>query len=315
MKRANNEIKGDEKMKAAIAGGTGFLGTMLVERLIESGFEVFILTRNPVKYKKKKNVTYVKWLSENAKPEEVLNNVEVFINLAGESINNGRWSSKQKQTIIDSRMQTTKEVLRILTAVETKTKVLIQASAVGYYESSETKTYTEKMQDSGNDFLAKTVTRWEAEANLATELGIRTVLCRFGIILGKKDGALPLIALPYKLFVGGTVGSGNQWLSWIHVLDVTRAILFIIKREEISGPVNVTAPQPTTMKQFGKTLSTVLRRPHWLPVPDLLMKIALGEKSTLVLHGQKVLPAQLMENGFTFTYPELHEALSAIYHR
>lgn len=302
-------------MKAAIAGGTGFIGTMLTEMLVENGFEVWILTRNPAKYKKKKNVTYVKWLSGDAKPEDVLNNVEVFINLAGESINNGRWSSKQKQTIIDSRIQTTNEVLRILSTVKTKPKVLVQASAVGYYESSETKAYTENMQDSGNDFLAKTVTRWEAEAKLATGLGIRTVLCRFGIILGKKDGALPLIAFPYKLFVGGTVGSGNQWLSWIHVLDVAKAILFLIQHEEISGPVNVTAPQPTTMKQFGKTLSTVLRRPHWLPVPNLLMKMALGEKSNLVLHGQKVLPAQLMENGFTFTYPKLYEALSAIYRR
>lgn len=162
--------------------------------------------------------------------------------------------------------------------------------------------------------MAETVHAWENTAMKAdSDFGIRTVLCRFGIILDKYDGALPRMALPYQLFAGGTVGSGDQWVSWVHLKDVIRGIQFCIENERLSGPVNFTAPYPVTMKEFGKTLGSVLHRPHWLPVPEIALKLILGEMSILVLEGQKVLPAKLEENGFTFLFPDLKSALKDIY--
>ncbi len=190
---------------------------------------------------------------------------------------------------------------------------MINASAIGYYPPSKTKTYTESSTDTAENFLGRTVQIWEKEASKATGDGIRVVYTRFGIILG-EEGALPRIALPYKMFVGGTVGSGEQWMSWIHIKDVARAIHFIAESGSISGPVNVTAPTPVTIKTFGKTVGDVLNRPHWMPVPSFALKIAMGEMSTLVLDGQKVLPNVLLENGFTFEYADLKKALSTIYH-
>lgn len=297
-------------MKIAITGGTGFVGREVTKLLIEKGHDVFILSRSA---KKQTNgVTYVKWLTENAAPEKELNGIDAFINLAGESINNGRWTTTQKQKIYDSRMQATEEVLRIMEALTDKPKVLVNASAIGIYPASNEKIYTEQSLEVGTDFLAKTVHDWEQKAKLAESLDVRVAYGRFGIILGKSDGALPLMALPYKMFVGGPIGSGLNWMSWIHMKDVAHALLFAIEHE-IHGPFNVTAPEPIIMKEFGKILSAVLKRPHYFPVPAFLLKMALGEKSQLVIEGQHVLPEVLLKNGFTFEFPHLPNALTNIY--
>jgi uncharacterized protein len=301
-------------MKIAITGGTGFVGQALTEELLEHHHEVMILTRNPDKYDNRSGVTYVNWLSDGAKPEEDLEGIQAFINLAGESINSGRWTDERKKRIINSRINSTQEVMNIIKALKEKPTCLINASAIGYYPSSRTKTYTEASTETADHFLGETVQIWEKEASKANQLGIRVAYARFGIILGKDEGALPRIALPYKMFVGGTVGSGDQWMSWVHIKDIARAVHFIAETESISGPVNVTAPSPVTMREFGKTLGAVLGRPHWLPVPSLALKVAMGEMSALVLEGQEVLPSVLSENGFQFEYPELKSALIDIYH-
>ncbi|TWT24110.1 TIGR01777 family oxidoreductase [Planomicrobium sp. CPCC 101110] len=298
-------------MRIAITGGTGFVGKELTRLLHMQGWEIYILTRHPKQ--SSMGITYVEWLTDQAQPEKQLEGMDAFVNLAGASINAGRWSDKQKKEIHDSRISATKEVLRILNALERKPEALINASAVGIYPASESAAYTETSKNYGNDFLAKTVIDWERLADQAKALGIRVAYGRFGIILGKDDGALPLMALPYQLFGGGTVGSGKQWLSWIHVYDVARAIQFAIETKALEGPFNVTAPYPRRMKEFGKEIAKALGRPHWIPVPSAALKLALGEKSRLVLEGQQALPAVLQQHGFEFTFPHLQSALADLY--
>ncbi|SES42939.1 TIGR01777 family oxidoreductase [Psychrobacillus sp. OK032] len=297
-------------MKIAITGGTGFVGSEVTKLLIEGGHEVFVLSRTL--NKQTNSITYIKWLTKDATPENGLKGIDAFINLAGESINNGRWTAAQKNKIYNSRMQATDEVLRIIKALKQKPKVLINASAIGIYPASNEKIYTELSPEIGTDFLAKTVHDWEQKAKLAEQLGVRVAYGRFGIILGESEGALPLMALPYKMFVGGSIGSGENWMSWVHVKDVANALLFAIKHE-IHGPFNVTAPEAKIMMEFGKILATVLKRPHYFAVPTFLLKIALGEKSQLVIEGQQVIPEVLLKNGFTFEFPHLLNALTNIY--
>lgn len=297
-------------MKIAITGGTGFVGSELTELLLQKGHDVYILSRS--KQGTEHGITYVQWLSENAHPEKQLEGIDAFVNLAGESINNGRWTEVQKQKIYDSRMQTTDELLRILKALAVKPKVLVNASAIGIYPASTSTRYTEKSQEVGTDFLARTVRDWELKAKSAEELQIRVAYGRFGIILGKSEGALPLMALPYKLFVGGPIGTGDNWMSWVHVKDVASALLFAIE-QPINGPFNITAPHAKKMNDFGKTLATVLKRPHYFPVPSFALKFALGEKSQLVIEGQHVIPQVLLDEGYTFHFPNLESALRAIY--
>ncbi|MFE4521497.1 TIGR01777 family oxidoreductase [Cytobacillus firmus] len=300
-------------MRIAIAGGTGFVGSTLVKQLLEKKHELFILTRNTADKHTSKNLNYVQWLTDDDSPEDALEGIDVFINLAGESINSGRWTDERKKRIFNSRITATREVIRIISRLEEKPYTLINASAVGYYGTSWNETFTEATRKSGTDFLAETVRRWEEEASKAEEFEVRTVFCRFGIILEKNDGALPRMALPYKLFAGGPVGTGDQWVSWIHLDDVVNGILFCIEHEQLQGPVNFTSPNPLKMKEFGKILGEVLNRPHWMPAPGFALKIALGEMSTLVLEGQNVFPEKLQAFGYDFLYPDLRSALRNIY--
>ncbi|MDN4492562.1 TIGR01777 family oxidoreductase [Ureibacillus aquaedulcis] len=294
-------------MKVVIAGGSGFIGSKLSNLLISEGHEIVILTRK--ENGASKGIKYVKWLEEGTAPETELANVDAFINLAGASINDGRWTEQHQEQIYNSRMEATDELLRIIEALPQKPSTFINASAIGIYPVSLNAEYTENSTITPNDFLGRTVYDWENKAKLLEKYGIRTILMRLGVVLGKDGGALPLMALPYKLFAGGTVGSGKQWVSWIHVMDVVRAISFALNNTRLNGPVNVTSPSPLRMGEFGKTIGSVLNRPHWFPAPAIMMKLALGQKSKLVLEGQKVLPKVLMEEGFYFDFPNLDLAL------
>ena len=298
-------------MKIVIAGGTGFVGKVLTRLLQDNGHEIIILTRN--KIVQEKDIQYVQWLQQGARPEQLLNTVDAFVNLAGISLNNGRWTKKQKKAIYTSRMDATLEIVRIMEQLTSKPKVLINASAVGIYPTSTITTYTEDSMDYATDFLGTTVQDWERQAKRAEKLGVRVALARFGVILGRDQGALPSMLLPYKMHIGGTIGSGEQWLSWVHVEDVARAIYFAITNENIKGPFNVTAPHATRMKDFGKTIAMIMGRSHWMPVPSIAMRLALGEQSVLVLEGQHVLPAVLEKQHFTFNYPHLKEALQDLF--
>lgn len=298
-------------MKIVIAGGTGFIGQKLTELLVDEGHNIIMLTRKDMK--SSKNISFVKWLVDGSSPEIEISSADVFINLAGVSINDGRWGEKHQQQIYESRMTATDELLRIIAHMPKKPSVFINASAIGIYPASVNAIYTEKSLESANDFLGKTVHDWENKAKQVEAYAIRPVFMRFGVVLGKEGGALPLMALPYKLFAGGTVGSGKQWVSWVHVQDVARAIAYAIENDQLRGPVNVTSPNPIRMKEFGRTVAFALQRPHWLPVPSFAMKLVLGQKSALVLEGQHVVPEVLMKVGFTFAFPSLKAALEDLF--
>jgi uncharacterized protein len=291
-----------------ISGGSGFIGRHLTKILTRSSYRVFILTRNPHIRPTHSNVTYVQWLIPEARPETELPPIDAVVNLAGETIN-GRWTVEKKEKILHSRLQATEALLNMVSKLPTKPKVWLNASAIGYYGTSRTKVFTESMLQHGSDFLAGVVKSWETKASEALGFECRTVYMRFGLILGNDGGALPKLLLPYRFFAGGTVGSGRQWVSWVHIDDAVSLIKEAIANAAYEGPVNVTAPNPITMKEFGQTVGETLNKPHWLPVPTLAFKLLLGEMSMLMLEGQNVLPEKAEKNGFVFKYPYLKGAL------
>ncbi|WP_243388072.1 TIGR01777 family oxidoreductase [Bacillus kexueae] len=295
-------------MKIAIFGGSGFIGKQLISYLEQQNVEVIVVTRKKTETGSKE----VQWLSHDSNPEKELDGCDVFINLAGKTIDS-KWTKANKELILNSRINATDEVLHIIEKMTKKPSILINASAIGIYGTSTDEEFTEESASVGNDFLALTVQEWEQRAIAAEKYGVRVVLARFGVVLHKTEGALPKMVLPYRFFAGGTVGSGTQWLSWIHIDDLVRLLSYIIENQDIRGPINVTAPHPVTMKEFGQTLASIIHRPHWVPAPSFALKLLLGEKSILVLEGQKAIPQKAIQHGFSFTYPTIKEALSAIY--
>ncbi|WP_017728965.1 TIGR01777 family oxidoreductase [Halalkalibacterium ligniniphilum] len=296
-------------MKIAISGGSGFIGTKLSDVLIDEGHEVFILTRSLAGKENKERLTFVKWLTDGAQPALELEGIDAIVNLAGESIGDGRWTKERKKQILQSRIDATNAVIDLISTLKKKPEVIVNASAIGYYGNSETETFTEQSNPVNQGFLATVVKRWEETASRAAEYGVRTVYTRIGIVLHKEEGALPRMLLPYKILVGGTIGSGKQWLSWIHIDDVIGMMLFALKEPSIEGPFNLTAPNPVQMKPFGKALADVTNRPHWAPAPAIALKIMLGEMSTLVLDGQRVLPEIAKKMAYPYKFQELKPAL------
>ncbi|WP_079526667.1 TIGR01777 family oxidoreductase [Halobacillus hunanensis] len=301
-------------MKFAITGGTGFVGSKLTDKLTHEGHHVYILTRSPQKHNDTENVTHIGWLKDEFAPWEHLPSVDAIVNLAGESLASGRWTEERKQSIMNSRISATEGVIDLIERMDRKPEVLVNASAVGFYGKSNSKTFTEETEEPGNDFLANVVVEWEKRAAKAQHFGVRTVFVRFGLILG-EEGALPKMIMPYKFMIGGNVGSGEQWMSWIHIDDVIELISYSVKKTSLEGPVNGTAPNPKRNTDFGKTLGNVLGRPHWIPAPSFALKTILGDMSTLLLDGQSVLPKKAVSQEYTFLYPELKPALQSILKR
>ena len=287
------------------------VGRKFSNLLLSQGHEVIVLTRN--KSHQANGIQFVQWLKDDAKPELYLEDLDAFVNLAGTPLNEGRWTKKQKLKIYNSRIQTTDEIIRIFHALQNKPHVFLNASAVGIYPVSESAIYTEQTTEKAQDFLGTVVQDWENHAQYAQQLGIRTCFCRFGVILAKDEGALPLMVLPYKLGIGGKIGSGKQWVSWIHVDDVAKALLFVIEQKQLNGPINFTTPNVNRMKDFCKTIGAVLHRPYWIHIPSTTLKIVLGEKSKLILEGQQVFPEKLVNAGFEFQYASLNDALRNLY--
>lgn len=293
-----------------ISGGTGLVGRHLTEKFVSQNDHVYILTRNAKKRENRPNVKHI----EYDVAHESMPNIDVVINLAGESLF-GYWTKKKKEKILKSRIDTTKKVVSLLERMEPKPKTFISASAIGFYGTDDEKIFTEDTEECGDDFLANVTKKWEAEAKRAENLGIRTIIARFGVILAKDGGALPMMALPMRAFVGGKIGSGKQWTSWIHVDDCVKLIVFAIEQENMIGPLNVTAPHPVRNKQFTEMLGKTLKRPTVFPVPERLLRILFGEMSMLVSKGQYVYPKKALEHGFSFDYPHLNEALEQIFHK
>ncbi|MFD2046444.1 TIGR01777 family oxidoreductase [Ornithinibacillus salinisoli] len=295
-------------MNFLITGGTGFVGKHLVKALHKGNHHTYILTRSPENKQHTDMATFIDY----DYPVEQLPVIHGVVNLAGESLF-GYWSKQKKDKILASRIETTEKVIAIMKQLDKKPDVFINGSAVGFYGISEDKMFTEETKQAGNDFLAKVVVEWEKTAKQAEPLEIRTIYARFGVILGKEGGALPLMSLPVKLFAGGKVGSGEQWMSWVHIDDVIELLLFCIFNSHVEGPVNVTAPNPMRNKDFIKVLAHVMKRPYWFPTPGPLFRLAVGEMSQLVLKGQYVLPQKAEKNNYSFLYPEVERALQQIY--
>jgi uncharacterized protein (TIGR01777 family) len=290
-------------MKIAISGGSGFIGTHLINYLLEKQYEVLLITRTNKTTPQK--VVCVTWneLDQDSQPLERL---EAWINLAGETINQ-RWTAAAKAKIMDSRIRIIQHMAELLEKLQDKPKVIINSSAIGIYGTSDTETFTEDSNTRSTDFLSEVVVQWEK----ATELikGERVVNLRTGLVLGLDGGALPSMIMPYRFGVGGRVGKGTQWVSWIHIQDVVRLFEFCITTDQLSGAVNGTSPNPVTMEQFGRTIAKVWHRTHLFPVPSFVLKLLFGEMSILVLEGQRVLPQVLIKHDYVFQYKELEAAL------
>lgn len=301
-------------MKVAITGATGFIGSRLVERLLEEGHQILVLTRNPDRAKKVfpssnfPNVEIVAYPStESGEWQKSVSGCDGVVNLAGESIAEGRWTPERKQEILNSRKLGTQKIVEAICQANPKPSVLVSASGIGYYGTSETATFDEN-SGSGDDFLAQVCQQWEAEAHKVRDCGVRLVVLRLGIVLG-MGGAIAKMIPPFKLFAGGPIGSGRQWFSWIYREDLVNLILQALTRADMQGAFNATAPNPVRMSEFSKTLGQVLNRPSWLPVPSFALEVLLGDGAKVVLEGQQVLPKRTIESGFQYEYPNVKKAL------
>jgi hypothetical protein len=300
-------------MKILISGGTGLIGKALIKNLIKTGDQVLVLTRSKDGREDSDSKKYIEWDARSSEPLiPFLKDINAVINLAGDNIGNGNWTKAKKERIISSRVQAGNALSKAIIDSGDKPDVFIQASAVGYYGSSLDETFDESSPN-GKGFQADVAQKWENSSGVLDAVGIRRVIIRMGIVLDAKSGALPLMVLPFKLFAGGPLGSGRQYVSWIHLQDDVRAIDFVMRNPKLSGAVNLTAPTSYPNKDFGKVVGKVMRRPYWFPVPAFGLKLVLGEKSELVLDGQNVYPRKLLEHGFQFKYPDLESALRSIY--
>lgn len=293
-----------------ITGGTGMVGTQLVEAIKQSDAHITILTRQD-KSTSHPKITYVNWSKTNW--ESQIPDIDIVINLAGASLMK-RWTKEHKQAIMLSRLQSTQALFDLFKNRKQKPSVFFNASAVGYYKPDYDRTYTELYKSLPFDFLSEVVYQWERRARQFESLGTRVVIGRFGMILAEDGGALPLMKLPYEFYLGGKLGSGRQWYSWIHLDDLTRAILYTINNENAHGVFNFTAPIVEHQNLFGYTLARVTHRPHFTWVPALALRLALGQMSTVVLDTQKVIPNKLQAIDFKFKYPDLKIALEDLVH-
>jgi hypothetical protein len=292
-------------MRVAVTGGTGFIGRALVRALLDRGDEVRVVTRRRGKLNlEHPNLTESTWEELSGRPG-LLEETDAIVNLAGETINR-RWTKSAKDRVLKSRLDAAGAVADWVLAMRNK-PVVVNASGISYYGMSETETFDERSPGRVTDFLSAVVKEWEEAADRIPAR--RLVKLRVGLVLGADGGAFPLMVLPYRLFVGGRVGSGRQWISWIHIEDMTRLILFCIDNDAVSGPVNASAPEPVTNDRFGRAVAAALGRPHWFPVPAALMRLVFGELSVLLLTGQRALPNAALEAGFTFRYPTIDEAV------
>ena len=300
-------------MKIAIAGATGFVGSRLVEQLQAQGHQIVVLTRSPqqasTRFPQAQVVGYNPL--QSGEWQESISGCDAVVNLAGEPIAEKRWTPEHKRTILESRQIATQKIVEAIAAASIKPSVLVSASAIGYYGTSETEKFNENSL-AGTDFLAEVCSKWEAAAQAVTATGTRLVIVRLGIVLGENGGALGKMLAPFSAFVGGPIGSGKQWFSWVHRDDVVKLIIQAITNTQMQGVYNATAPNPVTMAGFAQTLGTVMNRPSWLPVPNFGLEAMLGEGAIVVLQGQQVVPTHTLDRGFEFQYPTLQPALKAI---
>ncbi|HET6446608.1 MAG TPA: TIGR01777 family oxidoreductase [candidate division Zixibacteria bacterium] len=309
-------------MHVVIAGGTGLFGRALQKSLAGDGHEIVVLSRDPDSASEKSftGVKIARWsTSELDSWRGLIDGTDVVINLAGENLAGtrflpGRWTNDKKQKLRSSRVDAGRAIARNIAAAEVKPRLLIQASAVGYYGPRGDEEVTESVP-AGDDFLAKLCVDWEEATEDVERFGVRRIILRSGIVLSAEGGPLPRLIKQYRLFAGGSFGGGDQYWPWIHIDDVIGAIRHLMEDHDAAGPVNVTSPTPLTNRHFSKELGRVLGRPSFWPIPTFALKLLVGEVSVVVLEGQRAVPEKLAALGYEFKYSELGPALSEILSR
>jgi uncharacterized protein (TIGR01777 family) len=303
-------------MRIAVTGATGFVGSRLVERLQADGHQVVVFSRNPDHARRVfpqsafPNLEVVAYTPTQAGNwQGAIAGCDGVVNLAGEPISE-RWTPEHKNSILTSRKLGTQKLVEAISQANPKPQVLVNASAIGYYGTSETGTFDES-SSSGSDFLAEVCREWEAEAEKVKAAGVRLVILRVGIVLG-MGGAIAKMITPFKLFAGGPIGSGRQWFSWIHREDLVSLILQALAQPGMEGVYNATSPNPVRMAEFCAALGQVLHRPSWLPVPSIALEVLLGDGAKVVLEGQEVLPKRTQTTGFQYQYPTVRQALEQV---
>ncbi len=307
-------------MKIVVAGGTGIIGQALIKDLAGDGHHITILSRNPAGVQREfPGVKIVKWdgrtVGEWAK---TVSGSDVVVNFAGDNLAGNsylpeRWTQAKKKRIRSSRLESGSAIVKAIADADKKPKLLVQSSAIGYYGPRGDEPIYES-EPPGEDFLATTSVEWENCTSEVESMGLRRIILRTGLIQTLDGGPLKRLYFPYKLFGGAYFGSGQQYWSWIHLDDEVRAIRFLMDHESAAGPFNLTAPNPVTCREFGKALGKVMGRPSFIPVPRFAMNLVLGEVSTIVFDGQRVLPAKLLDMGFSFRFTDVVEALADIIH-
>jgi len=298
-------------MRIIITGGTGLIGRELCLLLLADGHLITVLSRNPDESRgMPRGVRIEKWDGKTTEGwSHLANGADAIVNLAGAGIADRPWTAKRKQVIRESRIHAGLAVQKAISEAQNKPKVLIQASAVGYYGARNDDQIITEAAPPGTDFLAKVCFDWEMSTAPVSRMGVRRPILRTGIVLSNKGGALPKMMLPFQFFAGGPLGNGKQWMPWIHIIDQVRAIKFLLEHDDADGPFNSAAPNPVTNKEFGEILSATMRRPAFMPAPAFAIKTVLGEMATVLLDGQRAVPQKLEEMGFAFTYPTLRDAL------
>ena len=299
-------------MKIVITGATGFIGSILADRLWKQSHSLALLSRRPPA---EIGVTQKEWFpwtpGASGEWEEAIDGADGVINLAGEPIAGKRWSEAQKQKMRSSRIDSTRSLVNAIAKAQNKPKFLLSASAVGYYGPHGDETIAESTPP-GNDFLARLCVDWEAEAKQAEAHGVRVAIVRTGIVLDRGQGALKKMVPPFKMFLGGPLGSGNQWMPWIHIEDEIGLLSFLMENENARGAFNATSPNPVTMEAFAKALGQVLNRPSWVSVPPSALALMVGEMADMLLTGQRAIPEAALKLDYAFKYPTIGEALKSL---
>jgi uncharacterized protein len=298
-------------MRVIIPGGTGLIGSHLAKSLAGSGHEVILLSRQPEKYSRTlpKEIQIEKWDGRSAAGwSNLADGADVIINLAGENLAAGRWTEQRKKRILESRVNAGQAVVQAVEQAVQKPRLVIQSSAIGYYGNRPDDPADENTPP-GDDFLARVCQAWEGSTQAVESFGVRRVIIRTGVILSTEGGPLPRMLLPMRLFVGGPLGNGKQWLSWIHLEDEIRAIQFLMDHPSALGPYNLNAPQPVRNRELMKILGKVIRRPSFIPAPGFAIRLLFGEMATIVLDGTKVIPEKVQQLGFSFTFNDVESAL------
>jgi uncharacterized protein (TIGR01777 family) len=295
-------------MRVGVVGATGFVGRALVAALSARGDEVVAFSRDPVRARRSLPAG-IEARALEAITGEGLDGFDAVVNLAGEPVGAKRWDDAYRAAIRESRVRTTRRVVDAIGAAARRPRVLVNASAVGFYGPRGDEEVTEATP-AGDDFLASVCRDWEREAARVAEHGVREVRLRIGIVLGDAGGSLEKMLLPFKLFVGGPVGGGQQWFPWVHLDDVVGAIMWALDHEALRGAVNATAPEPVRAAAFAEALGQRLHRPSWLSVPGFVLRLALGPMAEVVVAGQRAVPAVLLAAGYQFKYPRVDQALA-----